>query len=80
MSAAPEGYALVPVERGGEAEAARALLAAADHPRDVVWVPGRLEFRVPDAVAERYREALTGAPAETKTTRPRRNKRSESND
>jgi uncharacterized protein YbjT (DUF2867 family) len=79
MSAAPEGYALVPVERGTEAEAARALLAVAGHPREVVWVPGRSEFRVPDAVAERYREALAGVPAESKTTRPRRNKRSESN-
>jgi hypothetical protein len=80
MSEAPEGYALVPVDKSTKAaaEAARALLAVADHPREVVWRPGRSEFLVPDAVAERYREVLNGA-AEPKTTRPRRTKRSDSN-
>lgn len=81
MSEAPVGYAIVPVEPGtaAAAEGARALLAVADDPRDVVWLPGQAAFRVPDAVAERYRAALSEPASTPKQTRPRRTNRSKSN-
>lgn len=64
-------WAEVHVDKGGEAEAARALLALADHPREVVWQPGKSSFMAPDSVAEKYRKSLTA---------PKRRPKKESND
>lgn len=61
-----EGEAVVPVDGGDASEIARGLLALTDVPRDVVWVPGRHEFVVPDALAERYRQSLTATRGRSK--------------
>ena len=61
-----EGWAVLPIDKGSEAEVARALLALADDPRHVVWVPGKLEFEVPDDLAERYRKSLNPRPRRAK--------------
>jgi hypothetical protein len=51
-------WAVVPIERGQERDTLRALLDLADSPLEVVFVPGRIEARVPDALAEKYRKSL----------------------
>ena len=50
--------AVIPIEKGQERDTLRALLDLADNPRDVVFVPGRIEAKVPEALAEKYRKSL----------------------
>lgn len=55
-----EGWAVVvPESREQISTTARGLLAAAEHPRDVLTQRGGTEFLVPEAVADRYRKSLS---------------------
>lgn len=56
-----DGWATLPIDKGTEGDVARALLALAETPHHVVKVAGKLEFLVPDDLAEAYRKSLTPA-------------------
>lgn len=53
---------------GELADTARALLALADHPRDVRTIGNGLEFEVPDDLADRYHGTSSSNPAVTTTS------------
>jgi len=73
MAEPREGWAAVPVPgKGQTAEVARALLALADEPRDVVWAAGTNEFHVPDALGERYRQSVSEEDKPARRTRAKK--------
>lgn len=55
-------YELVIPAAGEIAATARALLAVADHPNQVLTHRGGTEFSVPPHVAQRWRESLSPKP------------------
>lgn len=55
-------YETVIPDRAEIAATARALLAVADHPVQVLTHKGGTEFSVPAHVAQRYRESLAPKP------------------
>jgi hypothetical protein len=71
--------ALVIPDKGMEQQVAADLLALADHPRDVVTnTDSGLAFIVPDALADRYADAMRAAQDDSATPRRGRAKKEES--